>query len=67
MIKQLDLSEQYSKLNDEILPKIKKIFDTQQFVMGNVVSEFEDACATYLNVKHAIGVASGSDALLLSC
>jgi len=66
MIKQLDLSEQYSKLNDEILPKIKKIFDTQQFVMGNVVSEFEDACATYLNVKHAIGVASGSDALLLS-
>lgn len=66
MIKQLDLSGQYTMLNDEILLRIRRIFETQQFIMGNMVSEFEDACAAYLNVKHAIGVASGSDALLLS-
>lgn len=66
MIKQLDLSEHYNKLNNEILDKIKQVFQTQQFVMGNFVKEFEDACSAYLGVKHAIGVASGSDALLLA-
>ena len=66
MIKQLDLSEQYKKLNAEILDGVKQVFETQQFVMGNFVGGFEKACADYLDVKHAIGVASGSDALLIA-
>ncbi len=66
MIKQLDLSEHYKKLNTEILDKVKQVFETQQFVMGSFVNEFENACSDYLSVKHAIGVASGSDALLIS-
>ncbi len=66
MIKQLDLSEQYKRLNSEILERVKQVFETQQFVMGNFVSEFENACADYLGIKHAISVASGSDALLIA-
>ncbi len=66
MIKQLDLSEQYKKLNVEILDRVKQVFETQQFVMGNFVGEFEKACADYLDAKHAISVASGSDALLIA-
>ena len=66
MIKQLDLSEQYSRLNPEILDRIRQVFETQHFVMGNHVAEFEAACADYLGAKHAIAVASGSDSLLLA-
>ncbi len=66
MIKQLDLSEQYKNLNPEILDRVKQVFETQQFVMGNFVGEFEKSCAGYLDIKHAIAVASGSDALLIA-
>ncbi len=66
MIKQLDLSEHYNKLNDDILKKVRQVFETQQFVMGSFVSEFEKACETYLDVKHAVAVASGSDAVYLA-
>lgn len=66
MIKQLDLTEHYRKLNEEILQKVKQVFETQQFVLGNFVNEFEKACESYLDIKHAVAVASGSDALYLS-
>ncbi len=66
MIKQLELSEQYQQLNPEILDRVRQVFETQHFVMGTAVGEFETACADYLGVKHAIAVASGSDALLLA-
>lgn len=66
MIKQLDLSKQYQSLNSEIIPRIKQVFETQQFVLGDFVAEFEKACEEYLDVKHAVAVASGSDALYLA-
>ncbi len=66
MIKQLDLSEHYRGLNEEILRKVRQVFESQQFVLGGFVNEFEKSCEAYLDVRHAIAVASGSDALYLS-
>ncbi len=66
MIKQLDLSKHYALLNDRIMQRLRQVFETQQFVLGNYVNEFENASGSYLGVKHAIGVASGSDAIYLA-
>ena len=44
----------------------KVVLDSQRFIMGDEVQNFEDNVAKYCNCKHAIGVASGTDALLLA-
>jgi dTDP-4-amino-4,6-dideoxygalactose transaminase len=62
----LDLVAQHRTIRDEMMEAVTRVFDTQQFVMGAGVEEFERAVADYLGVKHAIGCASGSDALLLA-
>jgi dTDP-4-amino-4,6-dideoxygalactose transaminase len=61
----LDLRAQYSTIKDEVMQAVATVFDEQAFVLGKYVEAFEAACAEYLGVKHAIGVSSGSDALLL--
>ena len=45
---------------------VARVFDSQQFIMGASVADFEREAAAYCKVKHAIGCASGSDALLLA-
>jgi dTDP-4-amino-4,6-dideoxygalactose transaminase len=62
----LDLVAQHRTIRDEMMEAVTRVFDTQQFVMGAGVEEFERAVEEYLGVKHAIGCASGSDALLLA-
>ena len=62
----LDLKRQYQSIKEEINPAIQTVLDSQQFILGERVDEFEKKIADYCNVKHAIGVASGTDALLLS-
>ncbi len=62
----LDLVAQHKTIRDEMMEAVTRVFDSQQFVMGAGVEEFEHAVAEYLGVKHAIGCASGSDALLLA-
>ncbi|NOY52617.1 MAG: DegT/DnrJ/EryC1/StrS family aminotransferase [Deltaproteobacteria bacterium] len=62
----LDLKEQYRSCRDELLPELERLFDSQLFILGQSVREFEDEIASYCHVPHGIGVASGSDALLLS-
>ena len=62
----LDLVAQHQTIRDEMMAAVTRVFDTQQFVMGAGVEEFERDIATYCQVKHAIGCASGSDALLLA-
>ncbi|MFA5795379.1 MAG: DegT/DnrJ/EryC1/StrS family aminotransferase [Candidatus Brocadiia bacterium] len=62
----LDLKMQHQKIKDDIQQSIQKVIDSQHFIMGPEVAEFEAAAAKYVGAKHAIGVASGSDALLLS-
>ncbi|MFQ5456051.1 MAG: DegT/DnrJ/EryC1/StrS family aminotransferase [Nitrospirota bacterium] len=62
----LDLSAQYRDIKDEILKVIEGICEEQRFILGERVKAFEDEIAGYIGAAHAIGVASGSDALLLS-
>lgn len=50
------------ELNDAAL----KVLHSGKYILGEVVEEFEQSCCEYLGVKHAIGVGSGTDALMLS-
>ena len=62
----LDLKAQYRGMKSEILAAMEAVCDEQGFVLGPRVAEFEKATAQYVGSRHAIGCASGSDALLLA-
>jgi dTDP-4-amino-4,6-dideoxygalactose transaminase len=62
----LDLKQQYQPLAAEIAPLLQGICASQQFILGRHVLEFEQAAAHYGRCAHAIGVSSGTDALLLA-
>src|SRR3954453_22714834 len=60
----LDLSQQYATLADPIRAEIEEVLATQNFILGPKVEKFEQAIAHYCGSPHAIGVSSGTDALL---
>lgn len=62
----IDLKKQYQTIKEEVDDAIQGVIDSQNFILGDEVENFEDNFATYCGSKHAIGVASGTDALLLS-
>jgi dTDP-4-amino-4,6-dideoxygalactose transaminase len=62
----LDLKAQYKTLKNEIDKRILEVVESQQFILGSEVSELENNIASYTGTKHAIGVSSGSDALIVS-
>ena len=62
----VDLMTQYRKIKPEIDAAIHEVLDSGQYILGKVVGEFECDVAGYLNVKHAIGCASGTDALQIA-
>ena len=62
----VDLKKQYQSIKTEIDEAIQSVLDSQQFILGSEVSEFEKEISIYCNVKYAIGVSSGSDALLVA-
>jgi len=62
----LDLKAQYAGLREEITVAINEVIESQWFIMGPEVKKLEDQIAEYCRVPHAIGCASGSDALLLA-
>ena len=62
----LDLTRQYETIRDEIDSAVLGVIRSGKYVLGSYVKEFEERAAEYVGVKHAIGVASGTDALLLS-
>jgi dTDP-4-amino-4,6-dideoxygalactose transaminase len=62
----LDLKAQYQTIRDEVLSVTKDLFETQLFILGKQVEELEEEIAGYCQVKHAVGVSSGTDALLIS-
>lgn len=61
-----DLKRQFRSLEKEIRQEINGVLESGQFVLGSKVQTFEKSFAKYLGVKHAIGVASGTDALILA-
>ncbi len=62
----LDLARQYRKIRKEVLEEAKKVFDSQHYVLGMNVSALESEIAAYCGARFAVGVASGTDAILLS-
>ncbi len=60
----LDLSEQYRSLGDSIREAINDVLASRCFILGPKVEAFEKAMCAYCNTPHAIGVSSGTDALL---
>lgn len=60
------MKKQYSRIKEEINQAIQEVLESQSFILGPFVEKFEAAVAAYLGVPYAIGVASGTDALLLS-
>lgn len=62
----LDLKEQYKSIKSELDAALKNVIDNQDFVLGPDVRELEKEMALYCDTKYAVGVASGTDALILS-
>ncbi len=61
----LDLAQQYKKIRKEVLEEVKKVCDSQRYVLGRNVSALESEIAAYCGARFAVGVASGTDAILL--
>lgn len=62
----LDLRRQYGPMHQELLEALDRVLQTQQFILGEPVAEFERAAAAQLGVTHALGCSSGTDALWLA-
>jgi dTDP-4-amino-4,6-dideoxygalactose transaminase len=63
-VKLLDLQGQYLPLRNEIRRAIDEVCDAQSLILGPHVERFERSLAAYCGTKHAIGVSSGTDAIL---
>jgi dTDP-4-amino-4,6-dideoxygalactose transaminase len=61
-----DSTAQTSELMDEIRPAMERVIRSQRFILGEEVAAFEREIAAYVGVKHAIGVSSGTDALVIA-
>jgi dTDP-4-amino-4,6-dideoxygalactose transaminase len=66
MIPLVDLTAQYHSLQEEIDAAVHATLESGRFILGPAVSEFEANVASYLGADHAIGLASGTDALVLA-
>ncbi len=62
----LDLSRQFANLKDELNNAVLNVVEHGRFILGPEVVELEQKIASLCGVKHARGVASGTDALLLA-
>ncbi|MEX1045610.1 MAG: DegT/DnrJ/EryC1/StrS family aminotransferase [Chthoniobacterales bacterium] len=60
----LDLRRQYAQVKDDVQRRIGALCDSQQFILGPTVEELEEAVRAYTGCGHAIGMSSGTDALL---
>src|SRR5689334_19159441 len=61
----LDLKAQYAAIKTDVDAAIAEVLQSQHFILGPKVEQCEKAIATYSQCQHAIGVSSGSDALLI--
>lgn len=62
----LDLQAQYREISDELDAAVSGVVESQRFILGEPVDRLEEAIAARVGVPHAVGCASGTDALLLS-
>src|SRR5881227_1343961 len=61
----VDVRAQYAPLIPELLDQLQSVLESGEFILGPNVNAFEDEAAAYLGVKQAVGVANGTDALVL--
>jgi dTDP-4-amino-4,6-dideoxygalactose transaminase len=66
MIPLVDLTAQYHSIKKEIDAAVLSTLESGHFILGPQVTKFEESVASYLGVKHAIGLASGTDALVIA-
>lgn len=62
----LDLKAQYAGIRDEILKVTEAVYESQQFILGSRVETLEKEIAAYCTTPYALGVSSGTDALLIA-
>ncbi len=62
----LDLKLQYASIREEVLRVTEEVYDSQYFILGKRVEDFERDFAAYCQSKYAVGVSSGTDALLIA-
>jgi len=62
----LDLKEQYQSIKSAVMAVTEEVYNSQQFILGPKVKELEDKIAAYCQCRFAVGVSSGTDALLVS-
>jgi dTDP-4-amino-4,6-dideoxygalactose transaminase len=62
----LDIARSNQEIRDEVIQSIAAVYDSGKFLYGPAVTELEQTVAQICNTKHAVGCASGSDALLLA-
>lgn len=62
----VNLGAQHQQDRDLILEKVAALLDSGQFILGDAVHNFEQSFADYCGTKHAVGVANGTDALILT-
>jgi dTDP-4-amino-4,6-dideoxygalactose transaminase len=62
----LDLTRQNAPLRAELLQAFERVLDSGQYILGKEVEQFERAAAPLAGARHGIGVASGTDAILLA-
>ncbi|QDT53219.1 Aminotransferase [Caulifigura coniformis] len=62
----IDLVEQYDEIADEVRAVVDRVLTSQKFILGEDVAQFEAQVATYCDARHAVGCASGTDALVLA-
>ncbi len=62
----VDVRAQYAPLLDELKERLAEVLDSGRFILGPHVRAFEEEAAAYLGARHAIGVANGTDAIVLA-
>ena len=62
----LDLKAQYASIKGEIDEAVKRVIDSQYFILGPEAEALEEEVARYVGADFAVGVASGSDAILVA-
>src|SRR5688500_7574708 len=65
-IQMVDLKQQYAKIKTEVDTALQEVLDTTSFINGQAVQDFSDHLARYLNIKHVIPCANGTDALQIA-
>lgn len=65
MIELVHLQRQFDSMKDDMITRVSEVIESGAYILGPNVREFEDEAGAYLGVDHAIGVANGTDALVL--